>query len=378
MTTLIYATPLQEKQATTPRGQTARSQNSIQGLLQNAGLSVESIATESVDLSIEGGIRFGEFSVKVRRELDSLGESTFSKVPLYSDSTTLEDRGYYEVASTDVNPVHRNSQLAYEYTIQLQKAGTRKEHYRSVATNEESISTGLATGTNGQIGVPTEASNPRWFDQENGTELATVKSTANAEFGGVDLFTPDDATAEDPTLVYDLEYANEASVDVRLWDDRDESKFVTYDSTDINQWYHVYHPNFEFDGQPIADNGLLRLQFDPANNHIDADEWDDASQTWTDLDTAGGTGQNYTLFDFDIETVGPADVTVFTEWQDTGDNSIASAVLSVQRGIDRAVVRQPDNGTIPSDLETVLDPIASDQTTDPNPDQDVTPRQAVK
>lgn len=383
MTTQLYLVPLPDSQTTRPPEQAVRSRVDVSGLIEQAGTATENIATENVDLTVRGQIRFGDtFSKKVADELDSLGESAYDGVALFDpDQAALGDRrGYYELANVDVNPAHKTTGNAYEYTVTLDRTGTRETHWRAVETSEASISTGLATGSPGLIGVPSDDLKERWFSPANGFETATATSTVSAEFGDVDLFDPSNASFDDPTLLFEQPYDAEGSTDVRVWDDRGVSKYASFNdgsggTVDVVQWTHAFHPGFEYEGAPLVDNGLLRVRFDEANSVIEAWEWDDANSQWSAISITHG---DWELFDADVERIGPAAVDVYSEFEDTTSGSISAARLSVQRGLDRAVVRGPNNASVPSGLESVLDPIASDQTTDRQPEQTLLSRDEVK
>ena len=397
MSNRLYLVPLPDSQTTTvDEGVSAQIQQS--GLLQEGGVAVEKIASDNIDLEVSGQWRFGEtFSKKLADELESLGESGYSGLPFFDPDAADSGRnkGYYEVESVDVNPSHPSDRDVFEYTVGLTFTGTRETHWRAVQTNVEDIQTGLATGSGGLIGIPATAGKVRWFDEATGTEAATADSTVSAEFGDVALFDPADATADDPTLIYEVPFVDESPVDVRVFDDLGKDKYYRsggaerdyntgdygigiYGGYDIiaNQWVHAFHPAFEFDGDPVVENGLLRLRFDETAGELEA------------FTLSGGTGgsynsvtldqSNFNLIDADIERIGPSRVDVFAEFEETADGTLETAVLSIQRGLDSVVVRDPENNDIPTDLETMLDPIASDQTTDATPGQTLEPRNEVK
>lgn len=384
MTKQLYLVPLPDVQTDRPPQSRTSARVPTAGLIQEAGSVAERVALEGVDVQLNGRIQWAEFSKKIDRELKSLAESDYTALPFadMADPDSDEQAGYYEFRTQDDNGAHQTSDLAYQYTLGLEFKGTRETHWRSVPTKVENVNTGLATSGNGLIGVPTEATKVRWYDDVggSGTEVASVDATVNAEYGDVDNYDPSAASFDDPTLIYELPFDREGPVDVRVWDDIGEAnKFASYDDAqnttyEITQWVHAYHPAFEFEGTPITDNGLLRMQFDESAGQIDADEWDEATTSWTDLATVGGSTEDYELFDADFRAYSPAEVKIFAEWQDTSDDSIHATVLKSERGNDRAVLRQPDNGTIPSDLETMLSPIVSSQTTDAQPSQEVEAR----
>jgi hypothetical protein len=398
MTLRLYLLPLPEADADT-ENDTIGAQIAQSGLLEQGGLAVEPIATENVDLRIQGRFTAGErLNRKLIDEAESLGEGSYTALPLYNtDADPDRKRSYYEVSNVDINASAIQEHIT-EYTVELTHSGTRNSHWRAIETAgddaDNSIGTGLATGSPGQIGIPAGASNVRWFDPASGTEAATRQTTRSAEFGDVAIYDPTEPTFDNPTLIYGLEFAEEGPVDVRVWDDRGGEKFLTggtdsgvqydslqYDSatvtdatlSDYVQWIHAYDAGFEFDGRPLIDNGLLRVRFEESLGTLSASTW--SGSAWTGVTIDQG---DYELRDADLERVGPALVDVFTRWEDTTDGSSAEAILSLQRGNPDVVVRETDNGTLPAGLESVFDPIASDQTTDPRPSQTIRSREEVK
>lgn len=383
MTTQLYLVPLPDSQTTRPPSQAVRSRVDVSGILEEGGIATEAIATEGVDLTIRGQIRLGPtFSKKVADELDSLGESSYSGIALYDESQSAlgDRRGYYEIRDVDVNPAHKATSDAFEYTATLDKTGTRETHWRAVELSEVDVGTNLATGSSGLLGVPSDDRKERWYSVASGFESANPTSTVSGEYGDIDLFDPSNSSFSDPVLLFEQPYGAEGSTDVRVWDDNGSDKFATFSdgsggSIDITQWTHAFHPGFEYEGTPLVDNGLIRLRFDEGNSVLEAWEWDDSNSAWSSISITHG---DWELFDADVEQIAPASVDVFAEFEDTQSGDIHAARLSIQRGISRAVVRNPQNDTIPSGLETVLDPVASDQTTDLQPEQTLLSRGEVK
>jgi hypothetical protein len=354
------------------------------GLFGTGGVATERIGTESVDLVISGQWRYGErFTTKAARELESLGSSSYEALPLYEvGDTKHRKRGYYDVESVDVNPSQENGKDVFEFTVGLRERGTKQTHWRAVTTAPESINTGLASdlGTGDLIGVPAESGKTKWFDAAAGKESATVDSTVSAEYGDVDLFDPEEPSFDNPTLLYEVGYDREGPVDVRVWDTREYSdKFwsitINGETTRAAQWSHIYNTGSGVSGIPVVDNGLLRLQFDEPTGVLEASQWDDANSTWGSVSL---DHSQYTLLDADLERIGPALVEIYCEFEHT-DGGIDTCVLGVHRGNSDAVARlAPNETSIASDLQALLDPIASDQPRDPRPAQTVRARSEVK
>lgn len=393
--TRLYTTPLPDSQATSS-DEGVRAQIQQSGLLEQGGAATEKISADSIDLVIEGTIEFGgRFSRKVADELESLGESEYSGLPVYDPAGGGRNTGYYELEQVDVSPSHPVNGDAFEYTAGLKFTGTRADVWSGVATNSEDVQTGLATGSNSLIALPSTASKVRWFSESAGKEPASPGDTVTGEFGQVDQYDPTDTSITNPMLLYELPYADTGGMDVRVYDDHNRDKYyeVVADSesvststlvggTDVggvrqraSQWTHAYHTSFEFEGRPVVDNGLLRLRFDENAGVVEAYEWDTGTSSWTQLTVNMG---DYELVDADFEEIGPMDARVYTEWYDTVDDRLEQAIISVQRGLPRAIARYPSGTTQTSGLESVLSGFVGDYSTDNKPSRRLQARGEVK
>lgn len=373
----VYLTPLPDSQASTS-DEGVRTQIQQSGLLQQGGTAVEKIAQDNIDLVVNGKFNFGaKFSKKIADELESLSESTYNGLPFFTPNVSDGGRnaGYYELERVKVSPSHPVNQDAFEYTAAFTFTGTRETHWTAVETNIEDVETGLSTGTNARIGLPATAGKVKWFDVQDGQESASPAATVTAEYGNVDLYDPTNTSIVNPTLLYELDYADAGSVDVRVYDDRGLPKYYTVNGQDFSQWTHVYHTSFEFDGDPVLDNGLLRLRFDETNGVVEAYEWDTGTSSWSQITVNHG---DYELIDADFEEIGASDTRIYTEWRDTVDDRLEQAVISVQRGLDRAIARYPPGTTQTSGLESVLSAFVGDYSTDPKPARTLKSRGEVK
>jgi len=389
----LYLIPLPDAQAQSS-DEAIRAAIQSAGLIEEGGTATQKISVDDIDLTIEGQFRQGtRFAPKLADELESLGESAYEGLSVYDPNADDNGRnkGFYDLESVDVSPAHNTARSAFSYTVALKSKETKETAWRAVETNPETINTGLATGSGGLVGIPATAGKVRWFDTANGRENATVQETVDAEFGRVDLYDPTEPSFTSPTLLYEAGYGEQSPVDVRVWDDRDREKYFELDgdgatvststlvgsatvgrTIQTNQWTHVFHSAFEYDGRPVIDNGLIRVRFDEPNGLVRPYRWTGSTWELEPLDHS-----EYTLIDADIERLGPAQVDVFAEFEDSG-GTIETAILSVHRGIDGVIVRDAPNNDVPTDLETMLSPIASDQTSDPQPAQTLKSRGEVK
>lgn len=372
-----------------PEASTSSAEDDIQADIQQAGLlgqgsiATEKIAADTIDFTVTGHLPLGDrFARKHATELESLAASGYEAVPLFDQDADVSDpkRAYYEVQAVDVSPAHPTTQAAYEYTVALSEKGTHSSHWRGVRTTVETVSTGLATGGNGLIGVDGGSVKAKWIDAAQGRSVATVDSTVSSEFGAVDRYAPSAPSFDDPTLLYEADFDAEYQTDVVVYDDRGESdrawSFSDGQTTaSATQWVHIYHGAHEFEGRPVVDNGLLRLRFDESNGNVDAWQYNAGADSWGSVSTSG----SFDLVDADLDRIGPADVRLFCEFEDTNAGSLHTATISVQRGLDEMVLRIPDNeSSIPSGLESQLSGVASDQSTDAKPRQTVVRRSEAR
>ena len=390
----LYTVPLDDGQVVS-LDETVAAAVETSGLLQQSGVATERISTDTVDAVVSGQFRVGElFSEKLADELSSLTESQYGAVPLFSPQTSGIDRkdGYYSVKSSDVSQAAARRPDVIEYDVALSFTGTTETHWRAIKTRPESIQTGLATDGPGQIAIPATAQKVRWFDTAQGRVAASADKTVVTEFGGVSLFSPNDAPFDDPTLLYEVPFSDEAPIDVRVFDTRGINRFFEaerpasggdyntgdYNTGDyggapteqVNQWTHVFHGSFEFEGLPLITNGRFGLRFDEDAGTIDRQTVDNKFIS-VNLD-------DFELVDVDLETITPVDVQCFVEFEDTTDGSTEAVILSVQRGLPKAVAREPDNHDPSAKLENTIDAITTNQTTDAQPAQTLISRNEVK
>lgn len=306
------------------------------GLLEQGGTSVENVSTESVDFQKEGRIQYGStLSVKIAKELDSLGESAYTTLPLYdADGNVLgRKRGYYEIQRIDVTPAQSARDDVYQYDVRLTNAGTRESHRRAVETNPGSVATLYPDASAAPVlAIPDAATDVHWYDDASGVEPATSVETVEAEFGTVARYDPSDATASAPTLTYDLAFASDGPTDVRVYDSRDRVKFAsTASGGEVNTWAHAYHTGYQFDGAAVIDTGRFRLV-------LDGD-----LQTVTETNDARTVADGETFTVADGETVRDESVTVESTGELTVEADGRYYITDTVRG-DIAASRWDDAG----------------------------------
>jgi len=425
----LYTIPLPDADAGQPNNRIA-SQIQQAGLVQQGGVATEQIATSNVDLTLTGQWRYGErFARKTARELESLGEGSYAALPLFdAESTELRRQtGYYELANVDVSPAHPTSEDVFEFTVGLNETGTRETHWRAVRTTQETVDTLFTGSDTSYVAIPTEATKTQWYDSQEGTEVATKTDTVESEFGSVDRFDPTDSTFDDPILLYELDFDREGRIDTKVWDDRNREKFFTYsdsqsNTVDINQWAHVFHTAWEFDGAPVIDTGRLRVWFSAPESIDDltvasgetltinsgevfvynngttetdgtidietggtlyavgddasifVEQWDTTNNEW---DTIPLTLNGWSVLDVDVTGIGPHEVQTQLLWTDGTDIVAVDGVFD--RGDDSVLWVQPDNeSAIPQSLIDALEPIARKTDTNAAPAQTVIARSETR
>lgn len=384
------------------------------GLLEGNGVAVENVATDSVDATVEGQIRFGKtLSRKVGEEIDSLSESSYTTLPLFSETGAIDERtrGYYEIEDADVSPAKPGVEHVFQYTVGLSVAGTREDSRRAVRTNPTAVDSVYPdASTAALIAIPNTATEVRWYDDASGTEAATATETAESEYGTIARYDPADASFTDPTLTYDLAFGDDGPTDVRVYDSRDRVKFAaTASGQQVNTWIHAYHTGYQFDGAAVIDTGRFRLVLggnindavdaeartvasgdtftvqngetvidssltvedggtftvqstglhiltDDLRNDFGAAEWNDTDQRWEPISV---TGPAWSLTSWSLTGIRPARVTIQTRWSDGTNEYVLNA--TAERGADRLVWEVPENATDPAQgLIDLLEPTARD------------------
>lgn len=425
----LYTIGLPDADAGQPNNRIG-SQIQQTGLVEQGGVATEQIATSNVDLTLTGQWRYGErFARKAARELESLGRGSYSALPLFDASSTelARQTGYYEIGDVDVSPAHPTSEDVFEFTVGLNETGTRETHWRAVRTTQETVDTLFTGGDTSYVAIPNEATKAQWYDSQQGTEKATATDTVASEFGSVDRFDPADSAYDNPILLYELPFEREGRIDTKVWDDRDREKFWTFTdssgtSVEFNQWAHVFHTAWEFDGSPVIDTGRLRLYFNIPQSVDDllvedgetltiesgevyayrdgetetggtidiqtggtllslgesgtifAERWDETNDEWASLTVRDTTWE---ILDVDITAVGPHEVQAQFLWTDGSDIVAVNGIFD--RGDDSVLWVKPDNESpIPQGIKDIIEPIARKTSTNVAPSQTVIARSETR
>ncbi len=380
----LYAVPIPQG-GTTSAGSTASQQQTVQAILGSDTGDVQSIASDPGErtLTVEYPDKYAEIRAQELREL----ATGFSQpLPYHAVGGASPDDRYVTVSRANISPVDPRSTQFQQGDIALNDSGSIASHWRSIRTSIQQVEPlGGGNDTTAVVGVPSAASKVRWFDPETGERAdPAVQATRTTRLGDVNILdvtqSPfyDAATNSYPVILMELPYADEGATDPRLWDARGEPSVT--DADDNVVWQKCFSTAHEYQGEVVLENGLLRLFFDEQSAPgIRAERWDDAAGAWSSVSL--GTSSDWELFDVDIREIGLARVRARVEWQDptTSPTSYYTLSLRLSRGYADALWARPDNATgpIPSGLETLLDPIASDLICDAQPSMGLVAREEV-
>lgn len=352
-----------------PSDSQLRSQAQIQrnvatsGALAGGVSPVEAVSLQPNERLLAGQYR-AKYSAMMAQEIEELFDAPdIESVPLFSTSTTLDERGYYALENADVRPMDpRVTDAASRFDGVLRKEGTRKSHWRAMAIQQTQIDTPFGNDQTVLVGIDADASEVRWMHPTTkATESASVHSTETTEFGDVDRYDAAASNFSHPVLIYALDYAREAKTDCLVYDDRGNASRT--DSDSVLQWQRVFRTDHDFENKIVVTNHRIRFTFDESNNDLSVEEYTSGSWSSLSLGTSGDAG-NWQVLDVDLTYLGLSRIRAQVIWQDTSDDSTFHLNFQLPRGYDRAQWFNPDagdQGSTPSGLETKLDPTAFGQ-----------------
>lgn len=375
---VLYVLAIPEESQTKAQG-TQRRNVSQQGAVSGGSGNTKAISTTPGEKRLTGWFR-GTHAEEMAQEIEELfGAPDISEVPFRGLNGTIKERGYYALRDITVQLADPRDTRAQTYDGAMVKKGTRRNHWRAVQTRPKQVENDFGNDTTGYIGVPSTASKVRWFDQVGGTgsrEDPTVQATRDTEFGTIDIIDTQAASFSEPTAIYDIPYDEEGKLDAKVWDDRGMAKT---DADDVVQWTRVFDPSHEYEGNPIVENAILRLEFDEANNTLSTWRWDEANSTYASVSL--GTS-DWELFDADNVLISGARIKTQLEFRDPTQSPTAyfSLDATVRRGYKNAqwVVPPNESGPVPSGLQTLLDPIANESVISPDEQRTLVERQEVR
>lgn len=374
----LYALALPS--ATQSRAATTIRQNiAKQGTLQDDTGESAALSTDPDEQTLEG-IYGGQYARKMATELAELGHgANGTPLPLSGQSGSTPLDGYYHIEEVDPSPASPQTEDLWEYTLTIVRKGTRDSYWRAFTTTAQQVENDFGNTQTAEVGVPAAASKARWYDgKSSDTEDPTLVETRTAELGDVEIYDAEASSFDEPTMIYGVAYADEAAVDVRIWDTQGEGSKL--DTDDDLQWQKVFSTGHTFEGDAILDTGLLRLTFDESNNALSAEQWDSGPSSWASVALgSSGDAPNWQLWDVDVREIGLARVVARTVWEDTTDGSRFALDCIAKRGYETALWVVPDgeDPPTPSGLQTKLDPVANGQDFDAQESQGVIRRPEI-
>lgn len=355
--------------------------------------AVEPIASDAETRTLDAQFlgAFAELTAAEFRELFTA--SGFGVVPYTrtGEAIDIED-GYYSLEQADRQPSTATTRRAQEFRGTLRKVGTKRSHWRSLATAPTTEDNPFGSASTEQVGISDRATKVRWFDEVDGSlENASATTTRTGEHDDIAIYDATDPSIADPTLIYRLDYRHEWRVDCRVFDDRDADRLSTQtdsgdtvgsatvgsatvsSSTEALQWQRVFATDHDYRGLPVLENDILRLRFDEPRQRLEAYRWnaDDKHYDAIQLGTS-----SWRLYDLDVRRIGPGRVDAQVEFENTSSAGTTHNLnLSLKRGYRDGLWLNPDNeGSVPSALTDRLDPIAHDSDQDPGGVADVVER----
>lgn len=365
---------------TQPRKQTNLSET---GFLSSGSVDVERVTNNAPTLTLSG--RFRPPLVPRDRvplladEFDSLIAGDIGPLGLFDqDDANGRLAGYYEVEEGSTEPTHPERPTIQDWSLTLRRVGNRSNLFRAVATTETTIDNPFfeATAPEPTVLLPPESRDTRWFDPATGTtEPATETGTVATPDGTLEQYAPSTASFDDPVLLYDVPLAADVAA-ARVFNDRGQAD--KFDTNGIRQWRAVYDPEF----QPTAtDEGIyltnrrLRIQsVGPPNGGVFAEEWNPPSQSFEPvLQSQTWVPQSIDLVDLGLHQI-TADLRM------SNGSTIHLTRIRLPYGAERARITSAPSasGTMPSGLQSLLDPIAYEGNDILQPSRTVVPKRTIR
>jgi hypothetical protein len=295
-------------------------------------------------------------------------------VPFVTVGKQSGDNGYYTLSNVDLEPLDPRGKGFYKFDGVLTKEGTRESKRRRVTTNPYQLENDFGNQQTAYVGVPAAATDVVWYDAETeATEPVSVVETRTAEHGSVDVVDAQASSFSEPALVFDLPYQQEGKVDVVVWDDHGRAKL---DSEGINAWQWVFASGHEFAGNPVVDNGLVRVHLD--TNGLVVEEWDASTDSWTAVSLGAS---DWTLEGWDITEISPTRTDVQCRFENASSSKSPYYLdMSLKRGWEwpQWTVSEGETPPTPSGLVDLLDPVANESDYSPQAEQGLVARGEVR
>lgn len=353
------------------RGSGSRQVQTAGSVAQGGGVT-ESVAVNPSGQQLEIGLRGAGAARIIESYAELFDADGIEAVAFYGVDQRTPMDGYYALEGVESEPVIRGSGDGGSVVGRLRRKGTRKSHWRAVATNPyNGYSSSLNQDqTRARITVPSAATQVRWMNADGETEAASPFTSGNGtEQGDIDVYDARTSSFEtdssNATMIYDLPYMETGKVDAKVWDTRGFADKT--DSDGVLQWQKVYRPDHVFEGACVLDTTRLRLYLDDDNQTISAEEWGPLAETWNSVSLGAS---DWVVYDVDITAINQCRVDAQVRFSNTDDNDAIqfySYDLVAHRGRNDIMFKDPpDEANVnPSNLDTLLSPIADEDSYDP-------------
>lgn len=342
------------------------------GILEQSVGNVETVAAEPGERRLQGTFvgKYSEMMAAELKELIGAGDH-IDAVPYFLPDSSREWEGYYAPAeSRDADRFDPRLPNAATFDGSISRQGSRESHRRAVRVSPRTVTNPFGSQTERFVYLAEGALNPRWVYLPDGSvESATVQATLATEHVNVQRYDhtePSFSGQESYRLVYDLPLKKESRHDVRTWDDYCRAKSQSENNGNVTidpAWQRIYQTQHEFVGNPVLDNGFIRLRIQVGGDDIEAYQWDVTNKRYSQVSLGSSSWQ---LERWDFIRIGLARVVSRTRWVDTNNPGTTYELIAIMnRGSPDIIFYEPENatGSTPSGLVTLLDGIADDSDT---------------
>jgi hypothetical protein len=339
---------------------------SRQSAVGGGGSTVEEVSLEPGQQLLTGEFR-GEYAPAMGEEVERLFRAPdIGAIPYYGDGVQTSADGYFALSDVSVEPPDPRSDISARFDGSMERKGTPETHWRAIETNPTTVDNDFVNTTTGEVAIPASASKVQWWDGVTSTESATVQATRTgwqssiASTPDADVYDTEQSSFSAPTLLYEVDYSDEAVCPTHVYDTRGNAD--PFDADGVPQWDHVFVRDWPARGRIVLDNRFLRLYFDEPANSLNAEEY--SSGSWSSV---GLGASDWQLWDLDLRRVGLARIDARVTFENTTDGSLYTLAMTLHRGQRVAQFYRTPNASsaTPSGLQTKLDPIASTSAIDP-------------
>jgi len=355
---ISFAESLQDQQ----RGAAEATLSQI-GLLSGSGEVVTQLSSGASDVSLSGRITpevYGRPTM-VAEELRELQQGGKGPVAYFrvgatksDDIPELEDGGYVELDSVDIERVYSDVPEVFEYDVSLTRAGTRGDSLRAVAVSTATESHPFGSGADAHIGIPATASKARWFDADTrATTVASPDGTAATSHGTIERYRVGDAPAdyESLHLIYDIAYGEDVRA-IRVFDTRGNAD--KYDGDNRRQWQSINYTKHDIDNAVVLSNGQTRLRIREQGDGtaaVETADWSGTWGAWSDI-----TPSDYAPIDIDLIDIDQQRVEAQLLFASSTGSSVYAVNLALTLGYsDPLIYKAPsESSAIPSNIQSAL------------------------